>query len=258
MTLRSSLWRAWATTLLIAGCGGPAASQPKPPPLEGSAWKLSAIPGTALVSDVSSTITFETGGDMHGTDGCNRYRGSWTATGATITLKPGASTQMACPEPVMKQAAAFTGAMSVARGYTIDAGRLVLLGADGQRLATLVPLPVTALQGTPWEATMVNNGRGAVTSLVQHTSITATFGADGRLTGSAGCNRYTTTYTTDGDTISIARPAVTRRQCPAPAMTQERNYLAALARSTRYRLDERQLELRDDTGALQASFRTKG
>jgi len=27
-------------------------------------------------------------------------------------------------------------------GYTMDAGQLVLLGADGQRLATFVPLPV--------------------------------------------------------------------------------------------------------------------
>jgi len=256
MTMRITLWRAVATALLIASCGGRAASQPRPTPLEGTSWKLAAIPGADLARDVSSTITFEAGGAMGGSDGCNRYQGSWTATGATIALKPGASTQMACPEPVMKQAMAFTAAMGGARGYTMDAGQLVLLGADGQRLATFVPLPVASLQGTPWDATMVNNGKGAVSSLVKGTAITAAFGADGALTGSAGCNRYTTRYKTDGDTITIASAATTRKMCPAPVMAQERSYLAALGRATRYRLDEGKLELRDAKGALQASFRT--
>ena len=155
----------------------------------------------------------------------------------------------------MKQARAFTGAMASTRGYTIEGGQLVLLGADGQRLATFIPLRVASLLGTPWDAVMVHNGKSGVTSLVNHTRITATFAADGSLTGNATCNRYTTTYKTNGDTITIARPATTRERCPAPAMTQEHNYLAALERATRYRVDEGKLELRDDKGALQVSFR---
>jgi len=253
--MRITTWRTVAAALLIASCRGAVASQPKPPALEGTAWKLSAIPRTDLVGEVSSTITFDAGGVMGGSDGCNRYRGSWTASGATVSLKPGPSTRMACPEPVMKQARAFMGAMASARGYSIDGGQLILLGADGQRLATFIPLRVASLVGTRWDAVMVSNGKSAVTSLVNHTHITATFGTDGSLTGNATCNRYTTTYKADGDTITIARPATTRERCPAPAMTQEGNYLAALARATRYRVNEGKLELRDDKGALQVSFR---
>jgi len=251
--MRITVGRTLATALLVASFLRPAASQQPPPTLEGTAWKLAALPGIALVGDVSSTVAFEAAGVMGGSDGCNRYRGSWTAAGKFIVLKPGASTQMACPEPVMKQAAAFTKTLAAARGYAMDAGQLVLTGANGQRLATLVPLPVASLEGSPWEATMVNNGKGAVSSLVKDTAITGRFDA-GSLRGSAGCNRYTATYKVNGDGITIAPAATTRKMCPAPVMEQERNYLAALARATTRRLDEKTLELRDATGALQVSF----
>ena len=74
MTMRITTWRTMAAALLIASCRGPVASQPKPPALEGTAWKLSAIPRIDLVGEVSSTITFDAGGAMGGSDGCNRYR----------------------------------------------------------------------------------------------------------------------------------------------------------------------------------------
>ena len=63
------------------------------------------------------------------------------------------------------------------------------------------------------------------------TEITATFTADGKLTGSAGCNTYTSTYQADAGTISIAEPVTTRMSCPEPkgVMEQEQAFLSALA-----------------------------
>jgi heat shock protein HslJ len=245
-----------AAMILIVGCRGPASSQPTTPPsLEGTAWKLAALSSADLAKNVSSTITFGAAGALSGSDGCNRFRGTWTTSGSSLTLTPGAATRMACPEPIMTQAGAFTAALSATRGYTMDAGKLVLTGSAGARLATFVPSPVASLQGGEWRATMVNNGKGAVASLLRATTITAAFHADGRLSGGAGCNRYTTTYTTGGDAMTIAPAAVARNICPAQVMTQERSYLAALARTTTYRLGEDTLELRDAKGSLQASFR---
>lgn len=250
-----------ATMLLVASCTGPAASEAPPgagasgTSLEGTSWKLAALPGTTPASGVSSTVTFGAAGMLSGSDGCNRYRGRWTASGRTLTLSPGAATQMACPEAVMKQASAFVGALVAARSYAVGAGELVLTGANGERVATLVPVPVATLTGTPWSAGMVNNGKQAVASLVQGSEITASFGADGTLSGSAGCNRYTATYTIQGDTITIAPPAATRKMCQAPLMEQERNYLTALTHAVTYHLGESSLELRSRTGAQQVSFR---
>ncbi len=257
---RTMVWMMLWTTLLMAGRPAPTASQVPPgvtpgTALAGTSWKLATLVGTDLVGDAAPTVVFEAEGIMTGSDGCNRYHGSWKTSGKVVVLTPGASTQMACPEPVMRQAAAFTKMLATARGYAMDAGQLVLTGANGQRLATFVPLPVALLRDTPWAATMVNNGKGGVSSLVKDTTITARFGAGNSLTGSAGCNRYTATYKTDGDTITIGPAATTRKLCPDPVMQQERAYLAALGRTTRYRLGDGSLELRSETGALQASFR---
>ena len=87
--------------------------------------------------------------------------------------------------------------------------------------------------------------------------ITAEFGADGTLSGSDGCNQYSTTYTLDGDRITISPEIVTTRMaCPSEEHTaQASQYAAALSAATTWWVDPvRGLELRDDTGALQVSF----
>ena len=54
-----------------------------------------------------------------------------------------------------------------------------------------------------WQALAINNGKEAVVSVQGGTTVTAIFGADGKLSGNAGCNTYNGTYTTDGDKITI-------------------------------------------------------
>jgi len=254
--------KAAAVALLTAGWCQLAVAQTTAPPaeagpsLEGTSWKLATLPGLTLVNDVSSTATFGAAGALTGSDGCNRYTAKWTASGNSLTVTPGGKTMMACPEPIMKQADAFTAALAATRTYAIEAGQLVLTDANGTRVAVLVPLPVATLQGTTWEATGVNNGKQAVTSLVKGSTITAIFGADGTVAGSAGCNRYQSTYTTTGDTIAIAPPAATRKMCHAKGvMAQEQQFLTALARAATVQLGENRLELRDAEGALQVSFK---
>ena len=84
------------------------------------------------------------------------------------------------------------------------------------------------------------------------------FGADGTLSGSAGCNNYSTTYTVVTTTMKIS-PAIaaTRMMCPEPVMQQEAAYLAALPTVATYRIESNKLELRDAKGALQASYTAK-
>jgi heat shock protein HslJ len=112
-----------------------------------------------------------------------------------------------------------------------------------------------ALPGTRWTALAMNNGKQAVASVVAEADITAEFAPDGSLTGSAGCNRYMTSYTLDGETITIRPPGLTRRACAPPVMEQEQQYTAALERAATYRLDADRLELRDAAGSLQVTYR---
>jgi heat shock protein HslJ len=105
--------------------------------------------------------------------------------------------------------------------------------------------------------TAYNNGKQAVVSVLAGTSLTLEFGADGRVSGSAGCNRYTGQYTVAGDAVTIGQSASTRRMCAEPAgvMEQEAAFLAALPGDVRARIDGDRLELRDVAGALRIAAR---
>jgi heat shock protein HslJ len=72
----------------------------------------------------------------------------------------------------------------------------------------------------------------------------ATF-ENGRLAGSTGCNRSTTTYTVEGDALEIGQVASTRMMCPPPGDAVERAYLAALGRATSWRSENDELVLLD-------------
>jgi heat shock protein HslJ len=110
-------------------------------------------------------------------------------------------------------------------------------GAELLRYAAATPVG-------SWQVTGLRRG-DASTSPLAGTDLTARFGADGSLTGSAGCNTYKSSYSTDERTIEIAAPAATRKACAEPAgvMEQESAYLALLPAAVSYRLDGNVLEL---------------
>lgn len=54
------------------------------------------------------------------------------------------------------------------------------------------------------------------------------FEADGRVSGSTGCNRFMASYTLEGQSLRFSQAAGTRMACPAGLMAQEERFLAAL------------------------------
>jgi heat shock protein HslJ len=237
---------------MLAGCTA-MPQAPEVPSLDGTAWVLSALPGTALAAAAPATLRFEEG-RAAGSDGCNRYTVGYSASGTALQF-PGraASTQMACPPAVMEQAQAFMDALLGARAYRIEGGRLQLLSADGTVRATLAPQSQT-LAGTGWRVTAINNGRGAVVSVAAGSTVTMSFVADGRAAGSAGCNQYTAGYEAAGSGLRFTTPASTRRMCADEAvMQQERNFLKALESVATVRMEGNRLEMRDAGGSLMVS-----
>jgi heat shock protein HslJ len=96
----------------------------------------------------------------------------------------------------------------------------------------------------------------AVASLIAATEITASFAEDGRLSGSAGCNNYRTTFTTNGDGIEIAPPAATKKACAEPEgiMEQEAAFLTALPTASRFEVVGTSLNLLTTAGTFVATF----
>lgn len=251
------VWRALGALMVVMSATQVHAAAA--PPLDGTAWLLERL-GDSPAAEVPAVTLAFAGGRVSGTDGCNRYTGTYQATGSGLTLGPDlASTKMACAPDVMATASAWTAALASTRSWRIVDGRLELLGPGGKRLATLAAQSAE-LAGTHWKATGINNGNQAVVSVVQGTAVTLSFDANGSAAGSSGCNRYTAQYRADGTSIEFGKAAATMMACAqADVMQQEQNFFRALETAQVVRVEGDRLELRTETGALAASFvRTTG
>lgn len=250
-----------AATALLTACST-MTDMSTAPPLEGIRWQLTELGGQALSAGQGPTLLLD-GHRASGSDGCNRFTGPYTRSGDGVRIGPGlASTRMACPDPLQRQADAFAGALAEARRFRTQStsadDRLELLGADGAVIAVFTA-ESQALAGTRWEVTGINDGRQAVVSVKTGTRVTLAFDAQGRVSGSAGCNRFTARFEAGPGTVRIEAPAATRMACPEPGvMAQEQAFLRALEAARTVRIEADELELRDADGALQVSARAEG
>jgi len=250
MTTRCRPLAIVALASLLVACA-PMPSSAESAALEGTTWVLSSLPRATLVAGPRATLRFADG-RAAGSDGCNRYTTGFVQSGASLRFaSPGASTRMACPPGATALAKAFDDALAATRASRVVDGRLELLGEGGEVLAAFSPQP-EGLAGTSWRVTSYNNGRQAVTSTLAGTTLTMAFAADGRVGGSAGCNRYTGTFTQAGRALALAGVAATRRLCVEPEriMEQEQAFLKALETVAEARVEDDRLELRTADGAL--------
>lgn len=86
------------------------------------------------------------------------------------------------------------------------------------------------------------------------------FEAEGKISGSGGCNRYVGGWGLlegEPDALRIWRTGATRMACPEPIMTQEHRFLEELSRASRYQVEAAELRLYYDEGRSVLRF-TRG
>lgn len=152
-----------AAGLLVAACGGSS-------DLEGKQWLLTAVterlPAFQGVVPAGEqwkyTVTFNKDGTYHATADCNQVVGTFKASGSNLTINPGASTLVACPDG--SYGALFANALPRAETYSVtndvltiglqDGGTLAFVAATGTPppatpTPTAVPTPTAAPTATP-------------------------------------------------------------------------------------------------------------
>jgi len=141
----------------------------------------------------------------------------------------------------------------VAAGALIVA-MLMIAGCSGEG-TTAESEPVADLAGTSWNC--YEFAVGASPQPVLSTApITAEFSTDGTLSGSSGVNTYSTTFTTEGTTLTIAEPiAATMMAGPEDAMRQESNYLLTLPTAQSYNIRDDELILFGPADNMIARYR---
>lgn len=100
-----------------------------------------------------------------------------------------------------------------------------------------------------WTLQSYADPTGGLVPAMSGTRVTARFGSDGRMSGSAGCNQYAASYTTKDFAIAISPAATTMMYCEnTNVMQQESAYIKDLAKAVELRVSESNLNLYDTTG----------
>jgi len=110
------------------------ASKIGPPALRGTYWKLTELngqpPAAPMGNNVANLTLDERESRYAGATGCNRMTGAIELNGDLLRFKAGATTMMACPEPLMTQEHSFTKALLSVTSYRISGKTLELLAGE--------------------------------------------------------------------------------------------------------------------------------
>ncbi|MCA9922635.1 MAG: META domain-containing protein [Anaerolineales bacterium] len=242
----------WIVPLLCVGCIGRKAA-PAKAALADTSWILvgfgpvdaptTPIPG----SEITAVFTAD---KLTGTSGCNQYSSPYTIDGSAVQISELAATSMDCPSLLLAQEAQFMAALAQATGFSLTENRLIIETAVTPLIFS--PLEPVPLENTPWQLTGIAQD-GVMISTGLDVMITAVF-ANGELSGNAGCNHYTGTYTLDDEALAIPDTAHEEAFCDEERSRQETQFLTALNTVTRYTIDQNSLTLQDTAGSTLLTF----
>ncbi len=142
---------------------------------------------------------------------------------------------------------AWTGVIAIAGSTVLLIFFLVAAGCTSHS-------PAGQLNGTEWTLVQYTQNATIMPALAGN-SITLTFGDDGNLSGSAGCNRYFASWVVSGSSMSIGNAGSTMMYCAEPGvMDQETAYLDLLPKAGSFALDSNRLIISDKSGNAILTF----
>jgi heat shock protein HslJ len=104
----------------------------------------------------------------------------------------------------------------------------------------------TRLSSHPWELYTLN-GEGIDVNEFRNSVPFLTFDISGKLTGSAGCNKFAGTFDLKKDAIKLVPGVMTRMACPGNGETL---FLATMAQVTKIKMNGNKVAFFDDSKEL--------
>jgi heat shock protein HslJ len=111
-------------------------------------------------------------------------------------------------------------------------------------LAACMVVPETSsgdARGTGAVESLLRSGEWVVediggAGIVDRSRVTLRFGDDGRVAGTASCNRYSGAYELTGEGLALGRMLTTKMACAPALMQQEQRFLGLLAQVRRFEI----------------------
>ena len=238
------------------------------------AYPDSPLPGTYMSAE------FSPNGSITGGAGCNSYRGSYVSSDDTISVDAMSFTEIGCTEPegILQQEERFLLMLSDSATFEIDADALTLTTASGETLLFhhegTIPDDSGAVDDDSLDddASNANSSNDDVSnadsslvgawtlnsfgdpaypdSPLSGAEITASFSADGTVSGNAGCNGFQGSYRSGDGTLSFGLMAITEMACPAPdgVLEQESRFFEMFSLADKYRMADGNLILTTPSG----------
>lgn len=115
--------------------------------------------------------------------------------------------------------------------------RTIFGGALGAALVSCAGAdPVSySLTGTVWQVESIDRG-----GIVDRSMVTLDFSEEGRVGGKGSCNRYFSSVTVDGATISFGNAGSTMLACAEPLMKREMRFFEALSEAATFSIEDNQ------------------
>lgn len=124
-------------------------------------------------------------------------------------------------------------------------------GPTGSETATI---GTDRLAGTQWSLASIT-AVGTETSMPATPEVTLSFGENGQVTGSGGCNSFGAQYTIDGNTITFSQIISTKMACTDTSiMNLEQRFFQALQLSGTFEQTDEGLTISFDNGAGSLNF----
>jgi heat shock protein HslJ/uncharacterized protein YraI len=135
--------------------------------------------------------------------------------------------------------------------YITTSYELLTFNRDGSTSASRIEIAVVGgLTSGRWLLSSYSTPAGGLQRPLPGTEITARFGADGSLSGSAGCNSYNGSFTAFDQTLRVNKLSPSQAWCDSPdgIMDQEGTFLSLMQRVARMAISAGQLTVFDSSG----------
>ncbi len=211
------------------GDSGTLTLQAGPPSLVGPTWEwvqtVTPVEVIAAAEPARYTTTFHEDGTYSWTLDCNSGGGNYTLDGSRLSLGPGVSTLMACPEG--SQDFQFQQIANATSYFFLDGELYVELSMDSGTMQ-LRPQP-PSLTGAAWQWVRTVTPDGTITA-AEPARYTLQFSEDGSTyLVTADCNSGSGGYSVEGSRLTLDLPVLTLMACPEGS--QDRLFLEQLTSS---------------------------